>query len=74
LPRGSRRRLLSRRRGGTAQGHYPLKPFVAFRLPTHAVAYAAAGELLMMLVIRAMCVALMFAWCLPPLLLGFSMP
>ncbi|MFL6750245.1 MAG: hypothetical protein ACJ8E9_04220 [Sphingomicrobium sp.] len=61
------------------KGNYPLKPFVAFRLPTHAVAYAAVGERPMMFVIWSMCVVLMFAWwlklkpCLPLPLLGFSM-
>jgi hypothetical protein len=61
------------------QGNYPLKPFVAFRLPTHAVAYATVGERPMVLVIWTLCLALMFAWwlklrpCLPLPLLGFSM-
>ncbi len=61
------------------QGNYPLKPFFAFRLPTHAVAYAAVGERPMVLAIWTLCVVLMFAsWLklkpyLPLPLLGFSM-
>jgi hypothetical protein len=60
-------------------GNYPLKPFFAFRLPTHAVAYAAVGERPMVVAIWTLCVALMFAaWLklkpyLPVTLIGFSM-
>lgn len=61
------------------KGNYPLKPFVAFRLPTHAVAYATVGERPMILAIWGLCVGLMFAWWfklkphLPLPLVGFSM-
>ena len=44
------------------KGNYPLKPFVAFRLPTHATVYAAFGERAMIVVIWALCVGTMFAW------------
>jgi hypothetical protein len=44
------------------KGNYPLKPFVAFRLPTHATIYAAFGERTMIVVIWALCAGLMFAW------------
>lgn len=61
------------------KGNYPLKPFFAFRLPTHAVAYAAVGERPMIIVIWTLCILLMMAWWfvlkpfLPLPLLGFSM-
>lgn len=61
------------------KGNYPLKPFVAFRLPTHATIYAAFGERTMIVVIWTLCVALMFAWwlklkpVLPLPMLGASM-
>jgi hypothetical protein len=44
------------------RNNYPLKPFFTFRLPTHAVAYAAFGERVMIVVIWLLCGALMFAW------------
>jgi diacylglycerol kinase len=44
------------------KGNYPLKPFFTFRLPTHATIYAAAGERAMIVIVWAMCVALMLAW------------
>ena len=44
------------------KGNYPLKPFFAFRLPTHATAYAAFGERMMIVVIWGLCAGLMFAW------------
>ena len=44
------------------KGNYPLKPFVAFRLPTHATIYAAFGERMMIVGIWALCAGLMFAW------------
>ena len=56
------------------KGNYPLKPFFTFRLPTHAGAYALVGERPMILVIWALCAALIIAWwvklrpLLPPLL------
>lgn len=43
-------------------GHYPLKPFFTFRLPTLAVGYAAMGERVMILVVWLMSAGLMFAW------------
>jgi hypothetical protein len=42
--------------------NYPLKPFVAFRLPTHATVYAAAGERAMVVVVWLLCAGLMLAW------------
>ena len=44
------------------KGNYPLKPFVTFRLPTHATVYAALGERVMIAVIWALCLGLMLAW------------
>ena len=44
------------------KGNYPLKPFFTFRLPTHATAYATAGEKVMVAIIWGLCVALMIAW------------
>jgi hypothetical protein len=44
------------------KGNYPLKPFFTFRLPTHATMYAAVGERPMILVVWALCAALMLAW------------
>jgi hypothetical protein len=41
---------------------YPLKPFFTFRLPTHAIAYAAFGERAMIVVVWLLCVGLMLAW------------
>ena len=61
------------------KGNYPLKPFFTFRLPTHATAYALVGEQVMVLVIWALCLALIIAWWirlrphLPLPLLGFSL-
>lgn len=61
------------------RGNYPLKPFYTFRLPTHASVYALAGERPMVLVIWAMCLALILAWWiklrphLPLALRGFAM-
>ena len=61
------------------KGNYPLKPFFAFRLPTHATMYAAFGERVMIVVIWALCAGLMFAWwlklkpVLPLPMLGVSM-
>ena len=44
------------------KGGYPLKPFFTFRLPTHAVAYAMAGERTMVMLVWALCAALIMAW------------
>ena len=61
------------------KGNYPLKPFFTFRLPTHANAYALVGEQAMVLVIWALCGALIVAWwvklrpLLPRLLNAFAM-
>lgn len=44
------------------KGGYPLKPFFTFRLPTHASAYAAFGERVMIVVVWLLCAGLMFAW------------
>lgn len=44
------------------KGNYPLKPFFTFRLPTHASVYALVGERPMILVIWALCAALIVAW------------
>ena len=44
------------------KGNYPLKPFFTFRLPTHASIYALVGERPMILVIWALCGALVIAW------------
>ncbi|HET9399004.1 MAG TPA: hypothetical protein VFO45_09320, partial [Sphingomicrobium sp.] len=44
------------------KGNYPLKPFFTFRLPTHASAYALVGEGPMILLIWALCGALIIAW------------
>ena len=44
------------------KGGYPLKPFFTFRLPTHASVYALAGEHTMVLVVWALCLALVLAW------------
>lgn len=41
---------------------YPLKPFFTFRLPTHAIVYAAAGERIMIVIVWALCAGLMMAW------------
>ena len=57
------------------KGGYPLKPFFTFRLPTHAIIYAAAGEQTMIVVGWLLCAGVVLAWwqrlksCLPlPLL------
>jgi len=61
------------------KGNYPLKPFVTFRLPTHVSVYALFGERPMILVIWALCAALVIAWwvklrpLLPRLLNAFAM-
>ena len=44
------------------KGNYPLKPFITFRLPTHASIYALAGERTMVMVVWALCLALIIAW------------
>ncbi|HXG81194.1 MAG TPA: hypothetical protein VNJ05_05285 [Sphingomicrobium sp.] len=44
------------------KGNYPLKPFFTFRLPTHAIAYAAAGEQVMIAIIWVLSALLMLAW------------
>jgi len=44
------------------KGNYPLKPFFTFRLPTHASIYALVGEQSMILLIWALCGALIIAW------------
>lgn len=44
------------------QGGYPLKPFITFRLPTHASIYALVGERPMIMAIWALCGALIIAW------------
>ena len=41
---------------------YPLKPFYTFRLPTHAIVYAALGERVMIVIVWALCAGLMVAW------------
>lgn len=48
--------------GELRKGSYPLKPFFTFRLPTHAVAYAAAGETVMIAIVWILSVMLMLAW------------
>jgi len=57
------------------KGGYPLKPFFTFRLPTHAIVYAAVGERTMIVVLWLLCAGVILAWwmrlkdCLPlPLL------
>ncbi|MDP9423253.1 MAG: hypothetical protein M3Q19_10560 [Pseudomonadota bacterium] len=61
------------------KGNYPLKPFFTFRLPTHATVYALVGERPMVLVVWALCLALILAWWvklrphLPLPLLGLAM-
>ncbi|HYC95029.1 MAG TPA: hypothetical protein VEB39_04950 [Sphingomicrobium sp.] len=61
------------------KGNYPLKPFFTFRLPTHATVYALVGERPMLLLVWALCLALILAWWvklrphLPLPLLGFAM-
>ena len=44
------------------KGNYPLKPFITFRLPTHATIYALAGERVMVGIIWTLCLALVIAW------------
>lgn len=44
------------------KGGYPLKPFFTFRLPTHATAYAAFGERVMIVIVWLLCAGLMVAW------------
>jgi hypothetical protein len=44
------------------KGNYPLKPFFTFRLPTHASVYALVGEQPMVVVVWALCLALILAW------------
>lgn len=44
------------------KGGYPLKPFFTFRLPTHASIYALVGERPMVMVVWALCLALILAW------------
>ena len=61
------------------KGNYPLKPFITFRLPTHATIYAALGEQAMVVIFWILSAALMLAWwvrlrpCLPRLLLASAM-
>lgn len=43
-------------------GNYPLKPFFTFRLPTHALLYAAFGERAMIAVIWLLSAGLIAAW------------
>jgi hypothetical protein len=43
-------------------GGYPLKPFFTFRLPTHAMLYAAFGERTMIVVSWLLALGLMLAW------------
>jgi len=60
-------------------GNYPLKPFFTFRPPTHAIAYAALGERTMVVIVWALCAALIVAWwqrlkpCLPLPILAAAM-
>jgi hypothetical protein len=60
-------------------GNYPLKPFFTFRLPTHAIAYAALGERAMIVIVWLLCGGLIVAWwnrlkaCLPLPLLAAAM-
>lgn len=42
--------------------NYPLKPFTTFRLPTHAITYAAVGENVMMAILWGLCAATMMVW------------
>ena len=44
------------------KGNYPLRPFVTFRLPSHATFYALAGERVMVAAMWVLCVALILAW------------
>lgn len=44
------------------QGGYPLKPFITFRLPTHASIYAMIGERQMVGLVWALCLGLTVAW------------
>jgi len=61
------------------KGGYPLKPFFTFRLPTHAIIYAAVGEQTMIIVLWLLCAGVMLAWwlrlrpCLPLPLLSAAM-
>lgn len=61
------------------KGNYPLKPFITFRLPTHATIYAALGERAMVAIYWLMSAGLIIAWwqrlknCLPFPLLGAAM-
>ena len=61
------------------QGNYPLKPFITFRLPTHATIYAALGERTMVVIFWLLAAGLIVAWwqrvkdCLPLPLLGAAM-
>jgi len=43
-------------------GNYPLKPFFTFRLPTHAMVYAAFGERTMIVIAWLLCAGLIVAW------------
>ncbi len=42
--------------------NYPVKPFLTFRLPTHAMIYATVGERPMILVVWLLCAGLMASW------------
>ena len=44
------------------KGGYPLKPFFTFRLPTHALIYAAVGERVMIIVVWLLAASVMLAW------------
>ncbi|MFL6767112.1 MAG: hypothetical protein ACJ8EX_04220 [Sphingomicrobium sp.] len=44
------------------KGGYPLKPFFTFRLPTHAMVYAALGERAMIVIVWLLAGGLMVAW------------
>jgi hypothetical protein len=61
------------------KGGYPLKPFFTFRLPTHAIVYAAVGEPTMIVVLWLLCAGVILAWwlrlknCLPLPLLAAAM-
>jgi hypothetical protein len=44
------------------KGNYPLKPFFTFRLPTHAIVYAAVGERTMIVVVWLLCAGLIVTW------------
>jgi len=61
------------------KGNYPLKPFFTFRLPTHAMIYAALGERTMVVIFWLLSAGMMIAWwirlraCLPRPLLGLMM-